>query len=88
MTAAERFLREAATNIPAEICARIATADKMSDADRTTIIELARHSLVRFQLKPGPKPEPKGEPMPEVHAKPKPEPETKPKPKAQAKEKS
>ena len=80
MTAAERVLREAAANIPAEVCARFATANKLSDEDRTTIIEIARHSLVRYQPKPGSKPEPKGDPMPEAHAK--------PKPKAEAKEKS
>jgi len=74
MTDAERFLREAAAHIPAEVCARFETADKLSDEDRITIIEIARHSLVRFQPKPGSTPEPKGEPMSEVHAKPKPEP--------------
>ena len=74
ITDAERVLREAAANIPAEVCARFETADKLSDEDRITIIEIARHSLVRFQPKPGSTPEPKGEPMSEVHAKPKPEP--------------
>ena len=88
MTAAERVLREAAAHIPAEVCARFETADKLSDEDRTTIIEIARHSLVRFQPKPESKPEPKGEPMSEVHAKPKPEPATTPKPKAEAEEQS
>ena len=88
MTAAERVLREAAAHIPAEVCARFETADKLSDEDRTTIIEIARHSLVRFQPQPGSKPEPKGEPTSEVHAKPKPEPSTTSKPKAEAKEKS
>jgi F-type H+/Na+-transporting ATPase subunit alpha len=80
MTDAERVLREAAANIPAEVCARFATANKLSDEDRATIIEIARHSLVHYQPKPGSKPEPKGDPMPEAHAK--------PKPKAEAKEKS
>ena len=88
MTDAERVLREAAAKIPAEVCARFATADKLSDEDRTTIIEIARHSLVSFQLKPGPKPEPKGEPTSDVHAKPKPEPAATPKPKAKTEEKS
>ncbi|MCM3901144.1 MAG: hypothetical protein ND866_05515, partial [Pyrinomonadaceae bacterium] len=63
-------------------------ADKLSDEDRTTVIEIARHSLVSFQLKPGSKPEPKGEPTSDVHAKPKPKPATTPKPKAEAEEKS
>ncbi len=88
MTVAERVLREAAAHIPAEVCTRFETADKLSDEDRTTVIEIARHSLVSFQLKPGPKPEPKGEPTSDVHAKPKPEPATTPKPKAKAEEKS
>ena len=74
MTDAERFLREAAANIPAEVCARFETADKLSDEDRTTIIEIARQSLARFQPKPGSIPESKVEPTPEADAKPKPEP--------------
>jgi F-type H+-transporting ATPase subunit alpha len=88
MTAAERVLREAAAHIPAEVCARFETADKLSDEDCTTIIEIARHSLIHFQFTPGSKPEPKGEPRSDVHAKPKPEPATTPKPKAEAEEKS
>jgi hypothetical protein len=58
----------------------------LSDEDRTTIIEIARHSLIRFQPQPGSKPEPKGEPTSEVYANPKPEPATTLKPKAEAKE--
>jgi F-type H+-transporting ATPase subunit alpha len=69
MTDAERVLRASAAKIPAEVCARFATANKLSDEDRTTIIEIARHSLVRYQPKPGSKTEPKGAPMPEAHAK-------------------
>jgi F-type H+-transporting ATPase subunit alpha len=88
MTAAERFLREAAANIPAEVCARFETADKLSDEDRTTIIDIARQSLARFRTKPESKPEPKVEPTPEADAKSKPEPATTPTPKAEAKEKS
>ena len=88
MTAAERVLHEAAAHIPAEVCARFATADKLSDEDRTMIIEIARHSLIHFQFTPGSKPEFKGEPTSDVHAKPKPKPATNPKPKAEAKEKS
>ena len=88
MTAADRVLREAAAHIPAEVCARFETADKLSDEDRTTIIEIARHSLVRFQSQPGSKSEPKGEPTSEVHANQKVEPSTTSKPKAETKEKS
>ena len=58
MTDAEQAVREAAANIPAEVCARFETADKLSDEDRKTIIEIARQALARFQPKPEAKPEP------------------------------
>jgi F-type H+-transporting ATPase subunit alpha len=59
MTDAERAVREAVANIPAEVCARFETADTLSEADRTTVIDIARKSLVPFQPKPEtvPKPE-------------------------------
>ena len=60
MTAAEHAVREAAANIPAEVCARFESADKLSDEDRNTIVDLARKTLTRFQ----PKPEPKAESKP------------------------
>jgi F-type H+-transporting ATPase subunit alpha len=56
MTDAEHALREAATDIPAEVSERLNTAEKLSDEDRKTIIEIARKSLARFQPKPEPKP--------------------------------
>ena len=52
MTDAEHAVREAAANIPAEVCARLDTADKLSDEDRKTIVEIARQALARFQPKP------------------------------------
>jgi F-type H+-transporting ATPase subunit alpha len=58
MTEAERALHEAATSIPAEVCTRIETADKLSDEDRKAIVDIARAALVRYQPKPGTKPEP------------------------------
>jgi F-type H+-transporting ATPase subunit alpha len=61
MADAERVLREAAANIPAEVRARFETAEKLSDEDRQTIIEIARQSLADFQPKPGSKPESKVE---------------------------
>jgi F-type H+-transporting ATPase subunit alpha len=88
MTDAEQALHEAAAHIPAEVCARFETAETLSDEDRDTIIEIARHSLVRFQSKPGSKSEPKGEPISDAGIKPKPNPATTPKPKAEAEEKS
>ena len=74
MMDAEHALREAAANIPAEVRERLDTADKLSDADRETIIAIARTSLARFQ----PKPEAKAEPKAEAKAESKPEPESKP----------
>ncbi len=65
MTDAEHAVQEAAANIPAEVCARFETADKLSDEDRKTIIEIARKALIRFQ----PKPESKAKPV-EAEAKP------------------
>lgn len=56
MKDAEHAMHEAAAKIPAEVCARFETADKLSDEDRKTIVELARQTLAPFQ----PKPEAKG----------------------------
>ena len=80
MTDAEHAVHEAATKIPAEVCARFETADKLSDEDRKTIIEIARQALARFQPKPEPKPETKAEPKTEPEAKAEPKPEAKLKP--------
>jgi F-type H+/Na+-transporting ATPase subunit alpha len=52
MTDAERSLCEAAKDIPAEVSKRLNTADKLSDEDRKTIIEIARKALAHFQPKP------------------------------------
>jgi len=60
MTDAERDLRQAAASIPAEVCGRLDTAEKLSDADREMMIEIARQALARFQ--PGPEPGPKAAP--------------------------
>jgi len=62
MTDAERALSEAAADIPAEVRERLDTAEKLSDEDRETIIQIARKSLARFQPKPEDKVEPKPEP--------------------------
>jgi F-type H+-transporting ATPase subunit alpha len=83
MTDAEHALRKAAADIPVEVRQRLDTADKLSDEDHKTIVEIARNSLARFQPKPesGPKPEVKTDvqPKPEVktEVKPQPEPEKK-----------
>ncbi len=48
MTEAEHAVVEAAKNIPAEVCQRLETADVLSNADRATIIDIARQALVAF----------------------------------------
>jgi len=53
MTDAQHIVQEAAGNIPAEISARFESADKLSDEDRKTIIEIARKALASFQPKAG-----------------------------------
>ncbi|MEO7773083.1 MAG: alternate F1F0 ATPase, F1 subunit alpha [Steroidobacteraceae bacterium] len=55
MTEAEHVVHEAAANIPAEVRARIDTAEKLSDKDRDMIIDIARNALARFQPKPDPR---------------------------------
>jgi len=52
MTDAERAVQKAAANSPAEVCARFESADKLSDEDRKTIIEIARQALTPFERKP------------------------------------
>ena len=96
MTEAEHALHQAAANIPAEVRARFETADKLSDEDRRTIIEIARQALASFQPKPESQPEHQVEPQPDggsnpnasTEAKPMPKTDAKPKPKAEAKKKS
>jgi F-type H+-transporting ATPase subunit alpha len=81
MTDAEHAVHEAAANIPAEVCARLDTADKLSDEDRKTIIKIASKSLARFQ----PKPEPESKPEVQREVKPKPKAEAKAEPEGEAK---
>ena len=96
MTEAEHALHQAAANIPAEVRARFETADKLSDEDCRTIIEIARQALASFQPKPESQPEHQIEPQPDggsnpnasTEAKPMPKTDAKPKPKAEAKKKS
>jgi len=54
MTEAEREVREAAADIPAEVRARFDSAGELSDEDRETIIRIARDALARFQPTPEP----------------------------------
>ena len=55
MTGVEHAVQEAAVSIPAEVLARIDTAEKLSDKDRDMIIDIARNALARFQPKPDPR---------------------------------
>ena len=52
MTEAEHALCEVTADIPADVRERLDTAEKLSDADRETIVQIARKSLARFQPKP------------------------------------
>jgi F-type H+-transporting ATPase subunit alpha len=52
MTEAERALHAVVADIPAEARERLDTADRMSDEDRETIVQIARKSLARFQPEP------------------------------------
>ncbi|MBE0473595.1 alternate F1F0 ATPase, F1 subunit alpha [Rhodoferax sp.] len=48
MMDAEQAVREAAAELPDEVQARFNTADKMSDADRGVIVQIARTALASF----------------------------------------
>jgi F-type H+-transporting ATPase subunit alpha len=45
---AEGALQKAAAQIPAEIAGRFVTADKLSDADRKAVLEIATRTLTPF----------------------------------------
>jgi F-type H+-transporting ATPase subunit alpha len=45
---AEGALQKAAAQIPAEIAGRFVTADKLSDADRQAVLEIATRTLTPF----------------------------------------
>jgi len=54
MADAERAAQEAAANIPADVCARLDAAVKLSDEDRQTMVDIARKA--RFLPQPASKP--------------------------------
>ncbi len=83
MPEAEHAVQKAAANIPAEVCARFESADKLSDEDRYTIIEIARHALAPFQSKP--EANANATPKPQSKAGLNPEPVSKAKPQSEAK---
>lgn len=52
MTEAEQAVREGATDIPDEVCARYESAQKLSEEDRAWVIKIASHALASFQPDP------------------------------------
>ncbi len=82
MIPAESALIKAAAHIPPDVHERLETADKLSDADRESILALARAALAPFQTMPDPaaKPDAPAEIKPDAKATPeaKPAPPTKP----------
>ena len=83
-TEAERVLRNAASSVPADVAGRLASADKLSDADRASILGIAARALASFQPPPEPKPDAKAGPNSKQEAKT----EVKPASKGAPKEKS
>jgi len=59
MSDAEAALRKAASAIPAPVLERLTSADKLSDADRKAILDMATAALSAFQPKAVPSSEPK-----------------------------
>jgi F-type H+-transporting ATPase subunit alpha len=85
MPDAEDALRKAAVDIPAEVCERLDSVEKLRDEDRNLIIEIARKALEEFQPKPEKSQETEEHSKPDAKAEPKsdpkPEPQTEGKPK-------
>jgi F-type H+-transporting ATPase subunit alpha len=52
MPDAEQAVQAASAKIPPDVCARFETAEKLSDEDRKTIVEIARQALAGIQEKP------------------------------------
>ena len=61
---AERALQKAAAEIPADVAGRLTSADKLSDADRKAVLDVATRALAPFQ--PAPKSKPESEPKPDA----------------------
>ncbi len=54
MADAKQIVNDASKDIPEDVCARFDTEKKLSDSDRTLIVDLVRKALVSFQQKPEP----------------------------------
>jgi F-type H+-transporting ATPase subunit alpha len=52
MADAEQAVREAAANIPAELSQRFASGEKLTDADRQTLLDLTHAALAGFVITP------------------------------------
>jgi F-type H+-transporting ATPase subunit alpha len=78
MRDAEHALLDAATGIPAEICARFETDAKLSDEDRKAVVQIARQAVENFQTKPKPDSKPDSKPESKPESEPESEPESKP----------
>ena len=76
MPDAGRAVEQAAASIPAQVSARFASADRLSDEDRKAVVAIATKALAAFQ----PKPDDNAEPKPDDQAKPKPDDKDAPKP--------
>lgn len=67
MTEAEHSLRDAVTNVPAEVRERFSADKELTDKDHEIILDIARKALAPYQ----PKPESKSKPETQTEAKPK-----------------
>ena len=76
MTDAEQAVRKVSAEIPAEVSERLDTADKLSDEDRETIINISRQAIKAFS--PDPEQETQKQAGLEAESEPKPEPDIKP----------
>jgi F-type H+/Na+-transporting ATPase subunit alpha len=59
---AQKALHKVAGDIPADIAGRLTSADKLSDADRKAILDIATRALASFQPSSEPKPAAKAKP--------------------------
>ena len=56
MNEAQQTLQKAGAQIPADLVGRLTSADKLGDADRKSILDMAQQALATFIPKPTPKP--------------------------------
>jgi F-type H+-transporting ATPase subunit alpha len=80
MSDAEGAVREAASKVAGDVCARLDSTRPLTAEDRATIIDCGRLALGRFQPKAGAKADPAGASHPETQAAPPSQPNGTPKP--------